>query len=230
MRPGELSVLVVAKAPVPGKVKTRLGAAIGATAAAELAAAALLDTIRCAAGAVGPARCHLALEGDLATALRGEELSSAVEGWHVHWQRGESLGRRLVAAYADAHAAGAGRIVQLGMDTPQVSSEKIRSLAALLAAHEAVLGPALDGGWWGLALRTPLLGAPVADVTMSRPTTGADTVSALRAAGLTVGIGRPLRDLDEVTDLAPIARRCAHDSHFAQAAQRVAQRLAVLAS
>ena len=72
-----LRVLVVAKAPVPGQVKTRLGIEIGMTEAAEIAAASLLDTLAACRDAVGPDACHLALAGDLADAVRRDELAEA---------------------------------------------------------------------------------------------------------------------------------------------------------
>ena len=69
--------LVVAKAPMPGRVKTRLGADVGMAAAADLAAAALLDTLLACADAFGADRCLLSLDGDLCDAVRGEEIERA---------------------------------------------------------------------------------------------------------------------------------------------------------
>lgn len=213
-----LRVLVVAKAPVPGRVKTRLAATVGPDAAAEVAAAALLDTLAAATAAAGPERCHLALDGDLAAAVRGQELLAAVAGWSTGPQHGAGLAARLV----DAHArvpAGAGPVVQVGMDTPQATAADLVGVAAAVGDGDAALGPAEDGGWWVLALRDPAAARPLLGVPMSTPTTHDDTRAALVAAGLTVAPARVLRDVDTAEDAAAVAL-AAPDGHFARAWQR----------
>jgi len=210
-------VLVVAKAPEPGRVKTRLGAEVGMVRAAELAAASLLDTLAASAAAVGPERCHLSLSGDLGRATGAAELRAVLTDWTVHPQGGGGLGARL----ADAHARVPGPVVQVGMDTPHVTAELLLGAAAGLADHDAVLGPAEDGGWWLLALREPAAATALTDVPMSRPTTCVDTRSALVAAGLEVGTTATLRDVDEVPDAAAVAR-LAPRTRFAAAWGRVA--------
>ncbi len=204
------SVLVVAKAPAPGRVKTRLGADIGMRAAAELAAAALLDTLD-AGAATGWSR-HLSLDGDLADAVRADELRDAVAGWTVHPQEGPDFAARL----ADAHRRVPGPVVQVGMDTPQVTGALLAEAGAGLSTHDAVLGPAHDGGWWVLALRDPTHAAALAGVVMSTPTTYADTRTALEAAGLQVGVTVTLRDVDTVSD-ADVVAALAPTSRFARA-------------
>ena len=103
-----MHVLVVAKAPEPGRVKTRLGAEIGMERAAEVAAASLLDTLAACAGAVGADRCHLSLAGDIHRAVGATDLHRALAGWTIHPQRGHDFGARL----ADAHARVPGPVVQ----------------------------------------------------------------------------------------------------------------------
>jgi uncharacterized protein len=193
------SVLVVAKAPEPGLVKTRLGSHIGMAAAAEIAAASLLDTL--AACTEASSSLHLSLAGDLDRAVRGDELRAALEGWTVHPQVGADFGERL----ADAHSRISGPVVQVGMDTPQLTAELLGVTVALLASYDAVLGPAEDGGWWVLALRDPVGAAALARVAMSTPATGADTRAALEAAGLSVGEAPMLRDVDTVADAHTVA-------------------------
>lgn len=208
-----LRVLVVAKAPVAGRVKTRLGADVGLEDAAGLAAAALADTLAAAAALVGPARCHLSLEGDLAAAdvVDGAGLRGLVEGWTITPQRGDLLGERLAHAHA---ACGRGPVVQVGMDTPQITPALLTVVADGLADADAVLAPAADGGWWALALRDPAQAAALVDVPMSTPTTGADTAAALRAAGLTLADGPVLADVDTVVEAAEVAA-LAPDTRFA---------------
>jgi uncharacterized protein len=212
-------LLVVAKAPQAGAVKTRLGTTIGDRAAAEVAAAALLDTLAACRAAVGATRCLLALSGDLAGAHREVELRAALTGWTVRPQRGDHFGARLAAAHADA---GPGAVIQVGMDTPQVTPELLRSAASGLDDHDAVLGPAPDGGWWVLGLRDPGRAVVLRDVPMSTPTTGADTRAALVGAGLTVGTAPALTDVDTAEDAGLVAGQ-APASEFASAWRAVGQ-------
>lgn len=199
---GRVRGLVVAKAPVPGRVKTRLGASVGPEAAGALAAAALLDTVAALTAAFGAGRCTLALDGRIDDGLDPTRLASATAGWSVVAQRGEGLGVRLAAAHADA---GPGPVVQVGMDTPQLSAPLLREVAKGLEAEDAVLGLADDGGWWVLALRDPGHAAALVDVPMSTPETGEATLAALRARGLSVALAPTLRDVDTGADAALVA-------------------------
>jgi hypothetical protein len=101
------------------------------------------------------------------------------------------------------------------MDTPQVDAARLRSVAERLATHEAVLGPAVDGGWWSLALRDPTRARVLRSVPMSLPTTGRDTREALESARLTVAEGPVLRDVDTASDADLVADE-APDSDFAR--------------
>jgi uncharacterized protein len=196
-----MRALVVAKAPVPGRVKTRLGAAIGMEAAARVAAGALLDTLAACRAAFD--ECHLALDGDLRGACSERSLRDELDGWHVHPQRGTSLGERLAHAHADA--AGPGPTVQIGMDTPQLSAADLHEVASASTDGNAVLGPAEDGGWWVLSLHDPSAAAGLAGVPMSRPDTYRATRTALERAGLRVHAARTLRDVDTAADAEVVA-------------------------
>ncbi|GAA1932234.1 TIGR04282 family arsenosugar biosynthesis glycosyltransferase [Nocardioides hwasunensis] len=195
-----MRALIVAKAPVAGRVKTRLGAVIGDDLAADLAAAALLDTIEACtrAGAVG----HVSLAGDLADAVRGEEIGAALTGWTITAQRGAGFAERLVNAHADA---GHGAVVQVGMDTPQITPAGLASVAEGLVDHDAVLAPATDGGWWALARRDPDVVRHLVDVEMSTDRTFVDTWEALERAGCRVGHGVEISDVDTVEDADRVA-------------------------
>jgi len=216
---GSPSVLVVAKAPVPGRVKTRLASAVGPEASAELAAAALLDTLAVCRTAFGPGRCRLALEGSLDGAVRGAELRSALAGWRIIPQRGPDLATRLAHAHHDA--GGPGGVVQIGMDTPQVTADLLHEVVAGLATTDAVLGPAEDGGWWVLALRDPAAAQALVGVPMSTERTGALTAAALRDLGLAVRSAPTLRDVDTVADAEAVAA-VVPGSRFAAAWSRTA--------
>ncbi len=206
------TVLVLAKAPVPGRAKTRLAAVTGDAVAADLAAAALLDTVATVDATPG-LRGHLALAGDLASAARSQELLHAVRGWTITLQRGVGLAERLVAAHQDA---GAGPVVQVGMDTPQLTPDLLLGALAGLASYDVCLGPARDGGWWALARRDPGAAVPLAGVAMSTASTYDDTRGALVAAGRSVASTSSLRDVDTVEDAAEVAR-LAPDTRFAAA-------------
>jgi rSAM/selenodomain-associated transferase 1 len=195
------TVLVVAKAPVPGRAKTRLATDIGAAAAARIASAALLDTLAACRGAFGLARCRLALDGRLEDAVDSLVLIRALHGWRVVPQVGESLGERIAVGCAGVETP----VIQIGMDTPQVTAALLRGAAAALDDHDAVLGPAEDGGWWLLGLREPAYAAAIAEVPMSTSTTGERTRQALVSAGLAVATGPVLRDIDELADLRAVA-------------------------
>ena len=195
--------LVVAKAPLAGRAKTRLGRRIGMAVAADLAAAALLDTLDACARRSAPSRCSIALDGDLADAVRGDEIAERLRGWHVFAAaRVADLGERLALAHADAPAGRGCRSAWTPRRSPR------RSCTACWMAsttHDAALAPAADGGWWALALAHGDDAGALAGVPMSTPATGDDTAAALRARGLTVADGPMLRDVDTVEDAALVA-------------------------
>ncbi len=214
MRPAV--ALVVAKSPVSGRVKTRLGREVGMERAADLAAAALLDTVTACMTAFGAERCHLALDGILARGQRAEELLDAVAGWTVHPQRGDDLAERLLHAHEDAAAFSAAPVVQVGMDTPQLQVSSLVEAASLLTGPDAaVLGPAYDGGWWLMGVGGPHLLAHLRDVPMSTPRTGELTRAALERAGARVIDVVTMRDVDEVGD-AELVAAAAPDTRFAR--------------
>ena len=212
-----VTVLVVAKAPVPGMAKTRLAAAVGPDAAADIAAAALLDTLDAVAAAPVTARV-VAMTGDLDAASRADEIRSRLVDFTVIPQRGTDFADRLANAHADAAlAAGPRPVLQIGMDTPQVTAPLIvRSADALLTAP-AVLGMATDGGWWLLGLHSPTDADVLRAVPMSRDDTGAVTLRALRDTGINVILIDELRDVDTVDDVAAVREASPPDSRFTRA-------------
>jgi uncharacterized protein len=209
MSPPTAAVIVLAKAPVPGRVKTRLCPPATPEQASELAAAALLDTLDTVRGMPG-VLVVVALTGELRAATRGAELGSALRGLTVLEQRGQTLGARIAAAHADTAAMRPGLpTLQVGMDTPQAGADLFAAgLAALTTVDgpDAVLGPATDGGWWALGLRDPYRAALLVDVPTSRLDTGERTLLALRGGGLRVDLLPPLTDVDTAADAGTVAR------------------------
>jgi uncharacterized protein len=204
--PIPVTILVVAKAPVPGYAKTRLAAGIGAEAAADVAAAALLDTLD-AVVAAGVEHRVVALAGDLTKAKRAAEITARLTDFTVVDQRGDGFGARLANAHADAAAAGL-PVLQIGMDTPQVTGPLLAGCAKALLAGDAVLGMAHDGGWWVLGLHDPATARCLHDVPMSQPDTGDVTLRALRDTNLTVTLVPELSDIDTADDLEVVRQEC----------------------
>ena len=197
-------LIVLAKTPVPGRVKTRLGPPWTPEQAAELAAAALQDTLD-VVSATEVARRTLVVEGDL----------PAPAGWSRVAQRGSSLGERIAQAFTDTAEPGTASIL-IGMDTPQVSPDLLRDAISRLESAPAVLGPAEDGGWWALGLHDPLHAEALRDVPTSTDETGSLTLAALRRRGLEVVLLDALRDVDTAVDARLVAELCSTESRFAR--------------
>ena len=211
-----VTALVVAKAPIPGLAKTRLAAALGDTMAADIAAAALLDTLDTVAETPFAARV-VAMTGDLATACRAGDISERLSEFIVIEQRGANFAERLANAHADAaDTVGPMPVLQIGMDTPQVTVELLaRSARALLGAH-AVLGPACDGGWWLLGVADAATAQCLREVPMSHPDTGVITAEALRRTGAPVELLEEIPDVDTVADIAVVRAACRSSGRFAR--------------
>lgn len=208
-------LLVVAKAPVPGEVKTRLGARIGYADAADLAAAALLDTLDACTAAFGD-RCHLALSGELDLARRGAEIRLALHGWQVSPQRGGSFGERLAQAHREVAEATGAAVVQIGSDTPQVTADLLADAADRLRPGAGVIGPAFDGGWWLLGLPNGDVADALVSVPMSTSRTGFDTRRALAGWGVRLATASRLHDVDTLED-AELVAAAAPTTRFAEA-------------
>ena len=194
------TLLVVAKAPVPGEAKTRIARTVGDDVAADLAAAALLDTLATATAVGWPV--VVAMTGDLSRAARSDEIRAALEPLRVVPQRGDGLGERLANAHVDASAGSTAGVVQVGMDTPQLLVADYLDAGRTVELGSIVVGPATDGGWWLLGLPDPTLAAALADVEMSTSDTGARTVEALGGDVVTL---RTLPDMDTWDDAVAIA-------------------------
>ncbi|MGB7980227.1 MAG: DUF2064 domain-containing protein [Candidatus Nanopelagicales bacterium] len=183
----------MAKAPVAGAVKTRLCPPLHPTEAAELAAAALTDTLHVVA-ACGASERFVALDGEPGPWLP--------PGFTVIAQRGDTFAERLQNAWTDT----GGPTLQIGMDTPQVTAELLdASLTALDSSPGAVLGHAHDGGWWALGMLRAHKGV-FRDIPMSTPSTGAQQADRLHDLGLGPDLLPPLVDVDEWQHAVDVAR------------------------
>jgi rSAM/selenodomain-associated transferase 1 len=202
-----VALVVIAKAPVAGRSKTRLCPPCTPVQAAALAEAALRDTL--AAVAAAPARRRLvALDGSPDGWLR--------EGLEVVPQLGGGLGARLAAALETA----GGPALVVGMDTPQLSAADLAAAAAPLEGGQAdaVLGPALDGGYWTIGLRSPDARA-FARVPMSSECTCAVQRRRLAELGLKVAMLHDLSDVDTIADARAVAAAAPHTAFASELAR-----------
>ena len=185
-----MHVLVMAKSPVAGRVKTRLCPPCTPAEAAALAEAALSDTLQ-AVAACGATRRVLALDGEPGPWLP--------PGFRVVPQCEGSFDRRLTHAWAAAGGPG----VQIGMDTPQVTADDLDHALGTLDAADSTLGFAADGGWWAIGLRRPHADA-FRDLPMSTARTGWAQLARLLSLGLDVTLLPDMVDLDTIDDLPAI--------------------------
>jgi len=204
----DVALIVLAKAPVPGRVKTRLCPPCSPEEAAEVALAALSDTLATVARL--PARRHV-------LALDGRDGGWVPPPFEVIGQRGGGLDERLAGAFEDV----GGPAVLVGMDTPHATPQLVaRSVERLCdGGVDAVLGPAVDGGFWLVGLRRsrPEL---FHGVPMSSERTGSEQLRRLTSEGLTVAVTDALDDIDTF-DRAHRAAARAPGLLFASAVRRI---------
>lgn len=185
------ALIVIAKAPVPGRVKTRLCPPCTPAEAADLARAALQDTLDAAARSDAGRRI---------LALDGAPGAWVPDGFDVIAQRGDGLAERLAAAFADA----GGPAFLIGMDTPQLTPALLDEGLDAVAAGDSAFGMALDGGYWGIGLRRPDP-AVFAGVPMSTARTGAVQRAQMGLLGLHPHVLPPLLDVDTFPDALAVA-------------------------
>jgi rSAM/selenodomain-associated transferase 1 len=184
----------MAKEPRAGRVKTRLCPPCSPEEAAAVAEAALADTLA-AVASCGAARKILALDGRPGPWLpRGFELIP---------QRGRDFNERLANAWHDAGGGG----LQIGMDTPQITAFELDALLAELDRSDAVLGHAVDGGWWLIGWRHADPKAMFDGIPMSSAATGRAQEARIAALGLRLHRAPAKRDIDTIDDLRIVAAR-----------------------
>jgi rSAM/selenodomain-associated transferase 1 len=191
-------VLVVAKAPAPGRTKTRLCPPLSPDEAATLGRAMLLDTLETCRAECNDVGILYAYRHE-AEALRDLAGPSA----RLVLQDGHGLTDALrsgsLTALADADA-----VALVSSDIPGVPAGSLRrAFAELGDGADVVLGPGLDGGYWLVALRAPHA-APFADIPWSTPDVLDVTRERCAAAGLAVALLPPWRDVDTAGDLAAL--------------------------
>lgn len=200
------TIVVLAKAPEAGRSKTRLQSEFTADQAADLARAALEDTLDAVAAVP---------DVDRVLALDGEPGPWVPEGFRVVPQVEGGLDRRLAGAFVEAAWEHEGPILLVGMDTPQLAPY----LDVEMTGSDAALGLAEDGGFWAVVLPKGLQDFYTSlfhGVPMSVPTTGEEQLARMREFGLRVQLLPVLRDVDDPDDARAVAQE-APGSLFAAA-------------
>jgi uncharacterized protein len=197
-------LIVMARWPAPGRCKSRLAAGLGRARAAAVQQRLQAHGLAAARLACGPLGCslRLALAGVGPQAARRQARHWGLGAAAVVLQGSGGLGLRLQRQLARAFSQGWQQVVLVGSDLPQLAPTDLHAAFAALAAAPLVLGPAVDGGYWLVGLRTPAAGlfcgidwgtASVLDQTLARA----------RQLQLPAALLRQQADLDRPLDLAP---------------------------
>jgi len=187
-------VVVFARPPVPGRVKTRLAQDLGPEAATAVYRALLDHTL------------EQARVSGLAVALALTEPLEPGSSWvppagvTVVLQAPGDLGTRMRRAFTERFLLGSAAVLLVGSDLPELSPTRLQEAAAALGRAPVVLGPAADGGYWLVGQRAPGVDL-FAGVPWSSPRTLAATRARLRALGVVHQELATLRDLDTQADL-----------------------------
>jgi rSAM/selenodomain-associated transferase 1 len=195
------ALLIVGKAPVPGRTKTRLVPPLSSEEAAELYRGFLLDSVSLGLD-LGWERVSVVHPAG-ARQILADVLPSRVT---LVEQSGHGLGDALSSAFERHLAAGFDRVVLIGSDNPTLPREPIRAACAALDEHDLSIGPTLDGGYYLIGMRAPHLGV-FENVEWSTPRVYAQTVARAVQLGLRVHAVPAWYDVDEPQDL----ERLRHD-------------------
>ena len=195
---GNTALVVFAKAPVAGQVKTRLIPALGADGAARLAQRMLAHTLL-QAGALPASRWELCVSPDAGHA--DFERAAAESGGRLHLTlQGEGdLGERMHRALTRV-LAGHRKALLIGTDAPGLTTAVLRQAAEALDGHDAVFVPALDGGYALVGLTRSAPGI-FRDMPWSTARVMAETRARALRAGLRWAELAPVADIDEPQDL-----------------------------
>ena len=190
-------VLIFARTPELGQVKTRLAADVGDVAALDLYHRLLAHTCDTVTRSGFPARVYLA------GPMPEDDIWSDA-GFRRYPQADGDLGARMSAAFANAFADGVRSVVIIGTDCPGLRADHLHLAMSALETHEAVVGPADDGGYWLLGLTSPVR-AIFEHKAWSTDTVLRDTLADFKALGMGVVRLETLRDVDTAADRDALA-------------------------
>lgn len=228
------AISIMAKAPEPGRVKTRLCPPLAPEQAAELSAALLLDTWRATEELTGPRQPngqpddqhggeHDVVEVLLVYAGDRRRFPEPVRGLPSFVQRGADLGARMEHA-ARLGLARAERVIIIGSDLPGLPAARLIEARAALATHDAVLGPSSDGGFYLIGLRACPPGL-LSGLAWSVPETRAACAARLVQRRLRLAHIAVFDDVDDIADLRRVARQIRAGQLMAPATARMLERL-----
>ena len=196
------ALVIFAKAPIAGQVKTRLCPPLTPDEAATLHGSFVLDTLERTKAAV--ATLKLPLDRYLACAPSSTlvffRIMEERQGVKLLDQVGEDLGARMAHVFETLFARDYQRVFIVGTDTPSLPLEQYQQAIMLLETHDLVLGPALDGGYYLIGLNQPAPGL-FTGIPWSTDQVLALTQGKARALGLTTALLAPWRDVDTIDDL-----------------------------
>lgn len=197
----EHCLIMMAKFPAQGQVKTRLAAEIGEEQAVELSKRFILDLLQTLSSS------DWALRLALYPWEKNEEMAVLIGGDIVQVpQRGGELGERMGNVFIDHFADGFSKIVMIGSDAPDLPLEFIDETFTALADHDAVLGPACDGGYYLIGFRQERFSTQIFDgLPWSTPELFPQQLKQIREQGLAVYILPPWQDIDTLADLKKMA-------------------------
>ena len=187
-------IVIFAKQPLPGRVKTRLIPALGADGAARIAAEMLAETVA-EALATGFA-VELCGDPDPSLWYDGPTVALSAQG---EGDLGTRLSRTAELVLAD------GPVLLIGTDCPSLDRRRLAAAAAALATHDAVIHPTRDGGYALLGLNR-FDPSQFADIAWSTSTVAAETIRRIEALGWSLDVRETLRDVDEPADLTLVGR------------------------
>lgn len=213
LTPHQFALVIFAKAPIPGQVKTRLCPPLTPDEAATLHGSFVLDTLERTKLAV--TKLKLPLARYLACAPSATHVFFKImeerHGVNVIDQVGNDLGARMDQAFAALFKRGYSHVLIIGTDVPTLPLDYFKQALTLLDSHDLVLGPALDGGYYLIGLKRM---APELFATIPWSTDQVLTRTQEKAAtfGLKMALLEPWRDVDTVADLQALIEACSADA------------------
>ncbi len=204
------ALIIFAKAPIPGEVKTRLCPPLDHDEAASLHGSLVLDAIERTKG-LQSISLYVAGTPDLAHPFF--KVLEGRYGARLLLQRGPDLGARMRQAMQDAFDQGTQAVILTGTDLPTLPRAHLQQALTLVKGHDVVLGPTADGGYYLIGLRK-MMPALFDGIAWSTASVFAETKKKIEAAGLSLGLLPECRDVDTLDDLKHFIALCGKDRNL----------------
>lgn len=221
------ALVIFAKAPVAGQVKTRLCPPLTPDEAATLHGSFVLDTLEQTKAAIGKLKLPLVryLACAPSSTLVFFKIMKERQGVELIEQVGEDLGARMHQAFETMFVRGYKRVIIVGTDVPSLPLDHYKQALSLLDRNDLVLGPAFDGGYYLIGMTKP---APSLfdQIPWSNDRVFALTREKADALGFSTGLIPAWRDIDTIDDLHALIEACAVDAKKPKQEQRFSSRTA----